>query len=333
MARASESSDEGIEGGLPEDKRSDVSDRADAMSVASSGIDTKSKSDESNASEAEDRVAELKQNSRNAASEVSSKPVAAANSFLVSQSSFVVSPANSHAATRSPESVSVKNQVKGFESNFAEKEEAKSTSPESVSVVNQVKGFESSSPEKKEGKSTTPESVSVKNHVKDFESKDMCKKSPPPTSPKRGTSFLMRDRLMQEKAKLAELQHSKSEEKAAVGMLDLVLNSPSLTDNTKNYSATSTPSEGTTSPTLTQGTPTPIPASTPVSSRFVNSPVSPGGHEKVDNQSLHSSDSGSVMTADSEPSILSASAASMERPARASADRRNSDEIEVCGVL
>lgn len=285
-ARASESSDEGIEGVASEDKVSDGSDRIDAESVASSGIDVKSKSDESNispsTSEAEDRITDLKSTERNAGLEVS-KPTASSTSIspLISQSSFVISSAYSH--EKSP--VSVQNHIKEFESNMAANAE---------------------------------------------------KKSPPPTSPKRGTSFLLRDRLLQEQAKQAVINDERSEETAAVQMLDRVLDSPSLRHSRKS-STVSTPSDETlTSPTLTQGTPTPIPATTPIvenitANRAVTSPSSVA-HEKFDNHSLHSSDSGSVMTADSEPSILSNSTASMERP-RSSADRRNSDEIEVRVVL
>lgn len=281
-ARASESSDEGIEGVAMEDKVSDASDRIDAESVASSGIDVKSKSDESNispsTSEAEDRVTDLKPTERNAEAEVSKPTITSTvTSPLVSQSNFVISSAYSHEKS----SVSVQNHIKEFETNMAAKVE---------------------------------------------------KKSPPPTSPKQGTSFLLRDRLLQEKTKQAVMNDEKSEETKAVQMLDLVLNSPSLAHSRKG-SSVSTPSDETiTSPTLTQGTPTPIAATTPIATnKGVTSPTSIT-HEKLDNQSLHSSDSGSVLIGDSEPSILSNSTASMERP-RSSAERRNSDEIEVRLVL
>lgn len=350
-SRASESSDEGLGSNVEDKSSSDSSDKHDAESVASSGIVVKVESEDGDHSpgasspkhsgpttedfsaEAEDQVTELKEKDAERA-EVSTSMTAttttatplvngnAAASPSVPKSKFIISSFNSPVQ---PEinGTSVKQQVQEFEA-------TKSIPFRSDSSIGQ-------------------DSVIMQQG----------KKTPPPVSPKRGTSFLMRNKILENAAKAAntnnENKASGTDEDLAVGMLDLVLNSSSAntgdkdqTGAPKDDTSVDTPTDDTlTSPTLTQGPSTPI-APHGETSLLVdktslsnnNNKAHPPGQplsisassERLDNQSVHSSDSGSVLTIDSEPSLLSSSATSMEKPSRSSAtstDGRTPDEVEV----
>ncbi|XP_039263966.2 serine/threonine-protein kinase 10-like isoform X2 [Styela clava] len=344
-SRASESSDEGLGSNVEDKSSSDSSDKNDVESVASSGIVVKVESEDGDhlsdgpspvhtvskglAAEAEDRITDLKENDRaevsTSMSTTNATPLVNGNaSTSVSKSNFTITTFNS-AVELEDSSTSVKQQIKEFE--------ATKSIPFRSDYNNVVE----------------QDSVTTNQQGK---------KTPPPVSPKRGTSFLMRNKILENAAKVANSNKDNkptgTDEDLAVGMLDLVLNSSSANVNDKDQSVVSkedttadTPTDDTlTSPTLTQGPSTPIAPFPPSPMLVEKSSLSNNNNkahlsvlahssttsERLDNQSVHSSDSGSVLTLDSEPSLLSSSATSMEKPSRSSAastERRTSDEVEV----